>query len=82
MRRSKRWEALSPPTAAYYPCLPREQETPQELGKDWFLDQKIPAGSFVRLGILDSSQLWEERVDETRIILTEGPTTCLDLDNH
>ena len=68
------------PTAEYDPRLLREQETPLEIRKDWSLDQKIPAGGFVR--ILDSSQVWEERVDETRIILTEGPTTCLDLDNH
>jgi len=43
----------------------------------WLLDQKIPAGVFVR--IIDSSQVWEERVDETKIIMTEGLTTCLDL---
>ena len=42
----------------------------------WFLDQKIPAGRFVR--IIDSSQVWEERVDEKRIITTEGLATCLD----
>ena len=28
--------------------------------------------------IQDSSQVWEERVDETRIITTEDLTTCLD----
>ena len=76
MRRSMRWEAPSMPTAAYDPGLLCEQETPLEIGKDWFLDHKIPAGGFVR--ILDSSQVWEERVDETRIITTEGLTTCLD----
>ena len=57
-------------------CILHEQETPLEIGKDWFLDQKIPAVGFVR--ILDSSQGWEERVDETRIITTEGLTMCLD----
>jgi len=46
------------------------------IGKDWFLDQKIPAGGFVR--ILDSSQVLEERLDETRIITTEGLATYLD----
>ena len=71
-----RWEALSMPTAAYDPQLLREQETPLEIGKDWFLDQNIPACGFAR--ILDSSQVWEERVDETRIITMEGLTTCLD----
>ena len=72
VHRSMRWEAPSMPTAAYDPGLPREQETPLVIGKNWFLDQKIPAG------IQDSSQVWEERVDETRIITTEGLTTCLD----
>jgi len=33
-------------------------------------------GGFFR--IQDSSQVWEERVDETRIITTEGLTKCLD----
>jgi len=75
-RRSMRWEAPSMPTAAYDPGLLREQKTPLKIGKDWFLDQKIPAGGFVR--IQDSSQVWEERVNETRIITTEGLTTCLD----
>ena len=66
------------PTSAYDPGpgLLREQETPQMIGKNWFLDQEIPAGGFVR--IQDSSQVWEERVDEMRIIRTEGRTTCLD----
>ena len=55
MRRSMRWEVPSMPTAAYDPGLLREQETALEIGKDWFLDQNIPAGGFVR--ILDSSQV-------------------------
>jgi len=76
MRRSMQWEAPSMPTAAYDPDLLREQETPLVIGKNWFLDQDIPAGGFVR--IQDSSQVWEERVNETRIITTEGLTTCLD----
>jgi len=75
-RTSMRWEAPSMPTPAYDPHLLREQETLIQIGKDWFLDQNIPAGGFVR--ILDSSQVWQERVDETRIITTEGLTTCLD----
>jgi len=75
MRRSMRWEAPSMPTAAYDPGLLREQERPLVLRKNWFLDQEIPAGGFVR--IQDSSQVWEERVDDTRIITTKGLTTCL-----
>jgi len=76
MRTSMRWEAPSIPTSAHDPVLLREQETPLVIGKNWFLDQEIPAGGFVR--IQDSSQVWEERVDEARIITTEGLTTCLD----
>jgi len=64
------------PTSAHDPGLLREQETPLVIGKNWFLDQEIPAGGFVR--IQDLSQVWEERVDETRIITMEGLTTCLD----
>ena len=58
------------PTSAYDPALLREQETPLVIGKNWFLDQEIPAGGFLR--IQDSSQAWKERVDEKRIITTEG----------
>ena len=47
-------EAPSMLTAAYDPRLLHELETPLEIEKDWFLDQKIPTGGFVR--ILDSSQ--------------------------
>jgi len=64
------------PTATYDPGLLREQETPLVIGKTWFLDQEIPAVGFVR--IQDSSQVWEERVDGTRIITMEGLTTYLD----
>jgi len=64
------------PTSAYDTGLVREQKVPLVIGKNWFLDQKIPAGGVVR--IQDSSQVWEERVDETRIITTEGLTTRLD----
>ena len=46
------------------------------IGQNWFLDQEIPVGGFIR--IQDSSQVWEEQVDETKIITTEGLTTCLD----
>jgi len=49
MRRSIRWEASSISTAAYDSGLLREQETPLVIGKNWFLDQEIPAGSFVRI---------------------------------
>jgi len=70
------WEAPSMPTSAYDPGPLREQETPLVIGQNCFLDQEIPAGGFVR--VQDSSQVCEERVDETRIITTKGLTTCLD----
>ena len=57
MRRSMRLEAPSMPISAHDPGLLREQEMPPVIGKNWFLDQEIPAGSFVR--IQDSSQVWE-----------------------
>ena len=38
MRRSMQWEAPQMPTAAYDSRLLREQETPLDIGKDWFLD--------------------------------------------
>jgi len=76
MHRSMRWEAPSMPTSAYDPGLLREHEMPLVIGKNWFLDQEIQAGGFVR--IQDSSQVWEERMEETIIITTEGLTTCLD----
>ena len=69
-----RWEAPSMPTAAYDSGLFRE--TPPEIGRNWFLDQKNQAGGAFR--ILDSSQVWKQRGDEKRIITTEGLTTCLD----
>jgi len=52
------------------------QETPLEIGKNWFMDQEIPAGGVVKS--LDSSQVWEDRVDETKTITLQGLTTCLD----
>jgi len=68
MRRSMWWEAHSMPMAAYDPRLLREQETPVEIGNDWFLDQKIPAGGFVR--ILDVSRYgkneWTKRESSQR----------------
>jgi len=77
MRRNMQLEAPSMPTAAYDPPrLLHQQETPTVVGENWFLDQEIPANNFVR--IQDSSLVWEERVDETRITTTKGLTTCLD----
>jgi len=64
------------PMAASDPRLLREQETPPVIGKNRLLDQEMPAVGFV--GIQDSSLVWEEQEDQTKIITTEGLTTCLD----
>ena len=76
MRWNMQLGAPSMPTAAYDPRLLPEQELPLVIWKTWFLDQKIPAGGFARMQ--NSSQVLEERVDETSVITTEGLTTCLD----
>jgi len=49
MHRNLQWEAPSMPTAAHDPRLLPEQETPLVIEKNWFLDQQIPAGGFVRM---------------------------------
>jgi len=67
------------PTAAYDPRFFRQTETPlvREKPLDLSLDQETPASGFVRIPDY-SSLVWERRVDEMRIITTEGLTTCLD----
>jgi len=64
MRRRMRWEAPPMPTSAHDPGLLREQETPIVIGKNWFVDQEIPTGGFIR--IQDSSQVWEEQVSRAK----------------
>ena len=49
IHRNLQWEAPSMPTAAHDPRLLPEQETPLVIEKNWFLDQQIPAGGFVRM---------------------------------
>jgi len=44
---------------------------------NWFLDQDIPKGGYVR--ILAELLLWEERLGKTRITTTEGLTTSMEL---
>ena len=80
MRRSMRWEAPSIPTSAYDPSLLREQETPLVIGKNWFLDQEIPAGGFVR--IQSSGSKTRRRYEKSEWTKREASrrklTTCLD----
>ena len=59
------WEAPSKPLAVDDPLLLPEQEVHAEISINWFLDQEIPKGGYVR--ILAESLLWEERLGKTRI---------------
>jgi len=70
------WEAPSKPLAVDDPLLLPEQEVHAEIGINWFLDQEIPKGGYVR--ILAELLLWEERLGKTRIRTTEGLTTCME----
>ena len=67
------WEVPFKPLALDDPLLLPEQEVHAEIGINWFLDQEIPKGGYVR--ILAESLLWEERPGKTRIRTTEGLTT-------
>ena len=79
MRRNMRWEALSMPTTAYDPRLLRQQEMPLVRKKDLVPGPiLIPAGGLVRIQDSSLQLVWKERVGETRIVTTEGLTTCLD----
>ena len=54
------WEAPSKPLAVDDPLLLPERKVHAEIGINWFLDQEIPKGGYVR--ILAESLLWEERL--------------------
>ena len=58
------------------PLLLPERELHADIGINWFLDQEITKGGYVR--ILAESLLWEERLGKTRIRTTEGLTTCME----
>ena len=47
-----------------------------QIGRTWFLDQEIPKGGFIK--IQESSLVWDEWVKGTRIITTEGLSTCME----
>ena len=76
IKRWMQWEAPSKPLAVDVPLLLLEREVHAEIGINWFLDQEIPKGGYVR--ILAESLLWEERLGKTRIRTTEGLTTCME----
>ena len=66
----------SKPLAVDDPLLLPEREVHAEIGINLFLDQEIRKGGYVR--ILAESLLWEERLDKTRIRVTEGLTACME----
>jgi len=69
-------EAPSNPLALDDPLLLPEREVHAEIGTNWFLNQEIPKGGYVR--ILAESLLWEARLGKTRIRTTDGLTTCME----
>jgi len=76
VKRRMQWEAPSKPLAVDDPLLLPEREVHAGISINWFLDQEIPKGGYVR--ILAESLLWEERLGKTRIRTTEGLTTCME----
>jgi len=72
VKRRIQWEAPSKPLAVDDPLLLLEREVHTEIGINWFLDQEISKGGYVR--ILAESLLWEERLDKKRIRTKEGLT--------
>jgi len=72
IKQRMQWETPSKPLAVDDPLLLPEREVHVEIGINWFLDQEIPKGGYVR--ILAESLLWEERLGKTRIRTTEGLT--------
>ena len=66
IKRRMQWEAPSKPLAVDDPLLLLEREVHAEIGINWFLDQEIPKGGYVR--ILAESLLWpgEERRDKNK----------------
>ena len=66
-------EAPSKPLAVDDPL---RRKVHAEIGINWFSDQEIPKEGYVR--ILAESLLWEERLGQTRIRITEGLTTCME----
>ena len=76
VKRRMQWEAPVKPLAVDDPLLLPERAVHAEIGINWFLDQEIPKGGYVR--ILVELLLWEERLGKTKISTTEGLTTCME----
>jgi len=69
-------DTCSKPLAVDNPLLLPEREVHAEIGINWFLDQEIPKGGYIR--ILTELLLWEERLGKTRIRTTENLITCME----
>ena len=76
VKRRMQSEAPSKPLAVDDPLLLPEREVHAEIGINWFLNQEISKGGYVR--ILAESLLWEERLGKTRVRTTESLTTCME----
>jgi len=76
VKQRMQWEAPSKQLAVDDPLLLLEREVHAEICINWFLDQEIPKGGYVR--ILAETLLWEEHLGKTRIRTTEGLTTCME----
>jgi len=76
VKRRMHWETPSEPLAVDDPLLLPERKVHAETDINWFLDQEILKGGYVR--ILAESLLWEEHLGKTRIRSTEGLTTCME----
>jgi len=76
VKRQMQWEAPSKPLDVDDPLLLLQRDVHAEIGINWFLDQEIPKGGYVR--VQAELLLWEERLGKTRISTTEGLTTCME----
>ena len=70
-------EAPSKLLAVDDPLLLPEPEVHAEIGKNWFLDQEIPKGGFVR--ILEELLPWEKHLGKTRMRETKSLPTCIEM---
>jgi len=76
VKRRMQWKAPSKTLAVDDPLLLPEIEVHAEIGINWFLNQEIPRGGYVR--ILAESLLLGKRLGTTCIRTTEGLNTCME----
>ena len=71
VKQRMQWEATSKPLAVDDPLLLPEREVHAEISINWFVDQEIPKGGYVR--ILAESLLWEECLGKNKNKNYRGP---------